>query len=69
MAALLALRSGPRTRLCYTARAHHGRKGERKSFSEHGYIALIDGVHQQLRAPMIWVWDRLNTHLSAPCAR
>jgi len=65
MAALIALRPGLRTRLCYTTRIHRGRKGERKSFSERDYIALIDSVHQQLRAPIILVWDRLNTHISA----
>ena len=65
MAALIALRPGLRTRLCYTTRIHRARKGERKSFAEHDYIALLDSVHQQLRAPIILVWDRLGTHISA----
>jgi len=65
MAAIVAMRPGLRTRLCYTTRTHRGRKGERKSFSEHDYIALLDSVHQQLRAPIILVWDRLSTHVSA----
>lgn len=65
MAALIATRPGLRTRLCFTTRLHRGRKGERKSFAERDYIALLDSVHQQLRAPIILVWDRLNTHVSA----
>ncbi|MDO0929980.1 transposase [Streptomyces sp. TG1A-8] len=27
-------------------------------------IALVDGVHQLLKAPIVLVWDRLNTHVS-----
>jgi hypothetical protein len=58
MAGLSALRPGPRTRLCYRLRVHHGRKGERRSLSETDYIRLIDGAHQTLKAPIILVWDR-----------
>ena len=61
MAALIALRPGLRTRLRYTTRIHRGRAGERKSFSEHDYIALIDSVHQQLSVPLVLVWDRLKS--------
>ena len=32
--------------------------------SEHDYITLIDAAHQQLHAPIIMVWERLNTHRS-----
>ncbi|MEV7326449.1 transposase [Streptomyces sp. NPDC093970] len=31
---------------------------------EQDVIALIDGVHQLVRAPNVMVWDRLNTHVS-----
>jgi transposase len=31
---------------------------------ERDFIALIDGVHQLVRAPVVLVWDRLNTHVS-----
>jgi putative transposase len=31
---------------------------------ERDFIALIDGVHQLLKAPIVLVWDRLNTHVS-----
>lgn len=64
MAGLIALRPGTRTRLCYRLRVHHGRKSERRSLSETDYIRLLDGAHQMLKAPIILVWDRLNTHVS-----
>lgn len=60
------MRPGSRTRLCDRIRMHRGCKGERRSLSEIDYIHLIDGAHQLLRAPIILVWDRLNTHVSAP---
>ncbi|MFG3002172.1 transposase [Streptomyces sp. NPDC048340] len=31
---------------------------------ERDFIALVDGVHQLVRAPIVLVWDRLNTHVS-----
>ncbi len=31
---------------------------------ERDFIALIDGVHQLVKAPIVLVWDRLNTHVS-----
>lgn len=31
---------------------------------ERDYIALLDGVHQLVKAPIVLVWDRLNTHVS-----
>jgi transposase len=65
IAGLLAMRPGSRTRLCYRIRVHRGHKGERRSLAETDYIRLLDGAHQLLRAPIILVWDRLNTHLSA----
>lgn len=65
VAGLIAMRPGCRTRLCYRIRLHRGRKGERRSLSETDYIRLFDGAHQLLRAPIVLVWDRLNTHVSA----
>ncbi|MFL6052234.1 MAG: transposase [Actinoallomurus sp.] len=49
----------------YRLRIYRGRKGERCSFSEADYAAAITAAHQQLRAPVILIWDNLNTHLSA----
>ncbi|MFF2548721.1 transposase [Kitasatospora sp. NPDC058063] len=62
VAGLIAMRPGSRTRLCHRLRRHSGRKGERRSLSEHDYIGLIDGIHQLVKAPIVLVWDRLNTH-------
>ena len=33
--------------------------------SEADYAGLITAAHQQLQVPVILVWDRLNTHISA----
>ncbi|MFB7091301.1 transposase [Streptomyces sp. NPDC056296] len=27
------------------------------------FIALVDGVHQLVKAPIVLVWGRLNTHV------
>ncbi len=64
MAGLLCYRPGLPARLCYRLRRHTGRKGERRSLSERDYIHLLDGAHRLLKAPLIVVWDRLNTHTS-----
>ena len=65
VAGLVCLRPGVRARLFYRTRVHHGRKGERRSMSEADYAGLITAAHQELKAPVILVWDRLNTHVSA----
>lgn len=64
VAGLIAMRPGSRTRLCHRLRRHTGRKGERRSLSERDYIALVDGMHHLVKAPLVLVWDRLNTHVS-----
>ncbi|OIK02865.1 DDE endonuclease [Streptomyces sp. MUSC 14] len=53
-------RSGSRTRL----RTHPADKGMRRSMGERDFIALIDGAHQLVKAPIVLVRDRLNTHVS-----
>ena len=40
-------------------------KGERRSMSEADYAGLITAAHTQLPAPLILIWDKLNTHVSA----
>lgn len=50
------MRPGSRTRLCHRLR--------RRSLSEHDCIAIVDGVHQLVKAPIVLVWDRLSTHVS-----
>ncbi|MFH9821635.1 transposase [Streptomyces sp. NPDC017230] len=64
VAGLIAMRPGSRTRLCHRLRAHPAGKGIRRSMGERDFIALVDGAHQLVRAPIVLVWDRLNTHVS-----
>ncbi|MDQ1064704.1 hypothetical protein QFZ32_000143 [Streptomyces canus] len=35
--------------------------------SERGFVALLDGTHQLIKAPIVLVWDRLNTRVPEPC--
>jgi hypothetical protein len=65
IAGLVCLRQGTRSRLFCRMRVHRGRKGERRSMSEADYAGLITAAHQQLHAPVILIWDNLNTHVSA----
>jgi putative transposase len=65
VAGLACYRPGSRSRLFYRVRTHRGRKGERRSMSEADYASLVTAAHQQLSAPLILIWDNLNTHLSA----
>jgi len=65
VAGLVCLRPGARGRLFYRVRIHRGRKGERRSMSEADYAGLIAAAHRELHAPVILVWDNLNTHVSA----
>ena len=65
VAVLVCLRTGARGRLFYRVRVHRGRKGERRSMSEADYAGLIAAAHSQLHAPVILIWDNLNTHISA----
>jgi transposase len=65
MAALVCYRPGHRSRLFYRIGVHRRRTGERRSFSEDDYAALIAAAHVQLTAPIILVWDNLNVHCSA----
>ncbi|WP_434060627.1 IS630 family transposase [Streptomyces yunnanensis] len=64
VAGLIAMRPGSRTRLCHRLRTHPAGKSARRSMGERDFIALIDGVHQLVKAPIVLVWDRLNTHVS-----
>jgi DDE superfamily endonuclease len=65
VAGLVCLRPGARGHLFYRIRVHRGRKGERRSMSEADYAGLIAAAHHQLHAPVILIWDNLNTHISA----
>jgi transposase len=65
VAGLVCLKAEARGRFFYRVRVHRGRKGERRSMSEADYAGLITAAHQQLHAPVILIWDNLNTHISA----
>ena len=69
IAGLLATKPGTPTRVFYRTRTHHGRKGEKKGFTEQDYAALVDTAHRRLGGPIIVVWDNLNTHISAVMTR
>ena len=65
VAGLVCLRPGARGHLFYRVRIHRGRKGERRSMSEADYAGLIAAAHKELHAPVVLIWDNLNTHISA----
>ena len=69
VAGLACYRPGARSRFFYRARTHYGRKGERRSMSEADYASLLTAAHNQLHAPVILIWDNLNTHISAKMRR
>jgi hypothetical protein len=65
VAGLVCLKPGARGHLFYRMRVHRGRKGVRRSMSEADYADLIAAAHHNLQAPLIVIWDNLNTHVSA----
>jgi len=65
VAGLACYKPGARSRLFYKVHTHRGRKGERRSMSEADYAGLVTAAHNQLHAPVILIWDNLNTHISA----
>ena len=64
VAGLACYKPGERSRFFYRARTHRGCKGERRSMSDPA-TPLVTAAHNQLHAPVILIWDNLNTHLSA----
>ena len=64
-AGLVCLKPGSRGHLFYRVRIHRGRKGGRRSMSEADYAELVTAAHRELNAPVILIWDNLNTHVSA----
>ncbi|MFE5097247.1 transposase [Streptomyces sp. NPDC056638] len=61
---MIAIRPGSRTRLCHRLIAHPAGKGKRRSMSERDFIALLEGTHQLIKAPIVLIRDRLSTHVS-----
>ncbi|WP_083751712.1 transposase [Saccharothrix sp. ALI-22-I] len=64
VAGLFCVRPGRRPHLLYRVKVHRARKGERRSFTETDYAALLDAAHQYLKAEILVIWDNLNTHIS-----
>ncbi|GAA0420585.1 hypothetical protein GCM10010357_47390 [Streptomyces luteireticuli] len=66
VAALCCYRPGERSRLIYRPIFHdpHGgaTRNGRRSFAWTDYRDLLIAAHQQLGAPLVLVWDNLNTH-------
>jgi putative transposase len=60
------VRPGQRSGLIYRTRVRRGSKGERRSFAEADYAALLDAAHQQLGGPIVVIWDNLNVRHEAP---
>jgi hypothetical protein len=64
VAGMACLKPGRPGRFFYRLRVHRRRKGERRSLSEADYAHLISAAHHALNAPVILIWDGLNTHRS-----
>ena len=64
MAGLACVKAGQPGRFYYRMRGHQLRPGTRRAMSEADYAALITAAHRYLNAPVIVIWDNLNTHLS-----
>jgi transposase len=64
VAGLVCLKPGAPGRFFYRMLVHRRRKGERRSMSEADYAGLIAAAHRTLAAPVILIWDNLNTHRS-----
>jgi DDE superfamily endonuclease len=64
VAGLVCLKAGEPGRFFFRLRSSRRRKGERASMSEADYAALVTAAHRHLGAPVILIWDNLNTHRS-----
>ncbi|MFI1840275.1 hypothetical protein ACH433_45175 [Streptomyces olivaceoviridis] len=56
VAGLIAVRPGSRTRLCHRLRTHRAGSSARRSMGERDVVALIDGVHQLVKVPVVLIW-------------
>jgi DDE superfamily endonuclease len=69
VAGMACLKPGRPGRFFYRVHVHRRRKGDRASMSEAGYAALVTAAHRALNAPVVLVWDNLNTHRSKKMRR
>jgi hypothetical protein len=64
VAGMACLKPGRPGRFFYRVHVHRRRKGDRASMSEADYAALVTAAHRALNAPVVLVWNNLNTHRS-----
>jgi transposase len=64
VAGLACMKAGQPGRFFDRMQDHRLRPGTRRAMSEADYAALIAAAHRYLDAPVIVIWDNLNTHLS-----
>jgi transposase len=62
IAGLVCYRPGHRSRLIYRVRVYRAGKNEPKALTWTDYRDLLVAAHQQLKAPIVVVWDNLSTH-------
>ncbi|MFJ8804123.1 transposase [Streptomyces sp. NPDC102487] len=66
IAALCCYKPGTTSRLIYRPYRHRKQPGQgRKSFAWTDYRDLLVRAHLQLGAPIVLIWDNLNTHRTA----
>ncbi|MGW7427679.1 IS630 family transposase [Streptomyces sp. NPDC054813] len=66
IAAMCCYRPGESARLIYRPRQHRKYRGQgRNSFAWTDYRDLVVRAHIQLGAPIVLIWDNLNTHRAA----
>ncbi|MEU1378428.1 transposase [Streptomyces triculaminicus] len=69
VAALCCYRPGERSRLIYRYLSHKPgdstTRAGRRSFAWTDYRDLLIAAHKQLGAPIVLIWDNLNTHRAA----
>ena len=64
VAGMACLKPGRPGRFFYRLRVHRRRKGDRPSMSEADYAHLITAAHRAPGAPIVLIWDNLDTHRS-----
>ncbi|MGW1273383.1 IS630 family transposase [Streptomyces sp. NPDC002491] len=66
IAAMCCYKPGEPSRLIYRPRRHRKHRGKgRNSFAWTDYRDLVVRAHIQLKAPIVLIWDNLNTHRAA----
>ena len=64
VAGLACFKAGQPGRFFYRMQDHRLRPGTRRAMTEAECAGLITAAHRYLDAPVIVIWDNLNTHLS-----